>query len=109
MSLPPGGYRPPQWPQARECTWPLGGCGELILDFRTAGKGKKQVLDLAPGSGIIVGSLITTLDTDDGLVVGFQHPDVELRTAVVPTWIDHHATCAKWAEYLAAKKEAGRR
>jgi hypothetical protein len=96
VSLPPLAVRSGAWPEPRACSWPDGGCGELIYELRSHGKGRKQVIDFAPGTGLVVGSRITTLAQDDGIVVGWQHPDVELVVGVVPVWKDHHETCEKW-------------
>ena len=89
----------------RPCTWPDGGCGEPILDVTTRA-GRRQVLDAKPTKGIVLGSLITTLDENDGLVVGAQHLDARIVAAVVDVYRDHHGACDAWLAKLERERAA---
>jgi len=93
------------FPSPRPCTWPDGGCGAPIRDFETE-RGRRQVVDATPARGIVVGSLITTLEPNDGMVVGRQHPDARIVARVTQVWTDHHATCSAWAAKLERERAA---
>jgi hypothetical protein len=83
----------------RPCRWPDGGCGEQIIDVVTV-KGAKQVLDATPVNAIVM----VFADWPDRL-----HVDTSLlegRAKVVPTYVDHHATCSAWAAKVERERAA---
>jgi hypothetical protein len=84
----------------RPCTRPDGGCGEPIIEVTTIA-GRKQVLNPKPVNGVVM------VNAEDTLVLsgrGDSWPDV--RSRVVPVYVDHHATCATWLTRIKRERAA---
>ncbi len=79
-------------------------CGASVLFVPSAKSGKPMILDAKPEKRVVLGSAITTLEPDDGIVVGAQHPDAALIARVVRTYVDHHATCPAAAEWKGRRR-----
>lgn len=67
---------------------PCPRCGAPTRTF-PADPYPQQVVDAEPAKGLVVGSLITTLERDDSMVVGAQHDGVKLVARVTQVWIPH--------------------
>ncbi len=79
-------------------------CGAEVVFVRSAKSGKRMILDAKAEKRVVLGSAITTLEPDDGIVVGAQHPDAALIARVVRTYVDHHATCPAAAEWKGRRR-----
>lgn len=73
---------------------------------RADGTRATLIVDAVPAKRLVVGSLITTLDQDDGIVVGAQHPDAPIVGRMVDTYVDHHSTCPKAQEWKGRRRGA---
>lgn len=80
----PDGGRSARFPRPEPCPR----CGVPIRTY-PADPYPQQVVDAEPAKGLVVGSLITTLEPNDSMVVGVQHDGVELVARVTQVWIPH--------------------
>ena len=89
---------------SRPCRWPDGGCGADIIDVLTVG-GAKQVLDAQPEKRIVM-----VTDRNHFLLPQPTPTPANQLARVVDTYVDHHATCPKWAAKVQRERQerAGR-
>jgi hypothetical protein len=87
--------QPGRGPARGTCT----SCKAAILWVRSASSGKAMPLDAKPEKRVVLGSAITTLSPNDGLVVGAQHPGTALVAKVVDVYTSHFATCPSAAAH----------
>jgi hypothetical protein len=89
----------------RPCRWPDGGCGAEVEFFPTGktkpdGKPVLQVVDAEPEKRIVL--------EHGGRTMGSPRiPPLSGSIArVVDTYVDHHATCPKWAAKVERERAA---
>jgi hypothetical protein len=79
-------------------------CHAPVLFVPSAKSGKPMILNATAEKRIVLGSAITTLEPNDGMVVGAQHPDAPIVARVVDVYTDHHATCSKASEWKGLRR-----